>query len=104
MTARLLIMAEPHADNWTAINSGTPMPERVQLMDDDALDRLAKSVAAALRGDATGTNWDRLLTYVIGALTIISLIFTFGVNWSRINATERRLDVIEHRMDVSEFQ
>lgn len=72
-------------------------------LDVEYLDQLAQAIAKALRETPkTDTNWDRLLTYVLGVLTVVSLIFTFGVNWSRITNNERRLETLEHRQDTFE--
>ena len=68
--------------------------------DDEQLDHLARAVAKALSDTrAPRSNWDRRLTGLLGVMTIVSLVFTFGVNWSRIAENERRIDANVRRID-----
>lgn len=75
----------------------------IQEMDDAALDHLARSVAKALSENRQPrTNWDRRLTIIIGALSIVSIIFSVGVNWSRMASVERDTQTVTARVDKLE--
>jgi len=62
-----------------------------ELRDED-VERLSKSIAAQLsygrRAEDNKKQVSFWLTGVIGLISIISLIFTLGVNWGRINTFE----------------
>jgi hypothetical protein len=61
-------------------------------LSDDEMERFATAIAAHLsygrRQDDQKKQVNFWLTGAIGLISIISLIFTLGVNWGRINALE----------------
>lgn len=72
----------------------------IREFDDAALDQLARSVAKALSEHRSPrSNWDRRLTILIGIATIVSLIFSLGVNWSQVSENARALRALTQRVD-----
>lgn len=77
----------------------------IREFDDAALDQLARAVAKALSETRLPrSNWDRRLTFSIGLISVVSLIFTFGVNWSRIAENERQITAVIQRVDQHDLE
>lgn len=60
-------------------------------LDDANIQKLATCLAQAIgdRRTSRATGVERLMTGAIGVLSIVSLIFSLGVNWSRIGSLEK---------------
>lgn len=76
----------------------------------DDLRTLAESIAQALPAPRPPSRlMDRWIVGIVSVFSIISLIFTFGVNWSRIASIERQLgDVnvveLQKRLEIQQGQ
>lgn len=77
----------------------------IREFDDAALDQLAKAVATALSERRTPrNNWDRRLTILIGIATIVSLVFSLGVNWSQVSENARTIQGLTRRVDQHDVE
>lgn len=68
---------------------------------DEQVKDLAASLASVIRPPEPNL-WNRRLDIIIGAIAIISLIFSAGINWSRLGSLETRVEENAKRIEKTE--
>lgn len=65
----------------------------------EQLEHFASMVDAAMARRVPRQSWNRRIDLIIGIIAIVSLIFSAGFNWSKVQIVEQKLIEVARRQD-----